>query len=258
MASSENLRILIAEDEDPFRLVIKNTLVSEGFSVEDCDSGEQAVEHLKQGSFDVVLLDYRMPGLTGLNVLQWMHEQKKDTPVIMLTAAGSEIVAVEAMKLGAYDYIRKEHIEISHLPIILRGVHERYLFKRDKELRLQLMRDRERDMMAFAIFHNTIESLSHIVNNTLTLLSLNIEEQCQVLIPSLKEEDRPRFTAACADMVQQYNLVGMSVKSLLTLSGTMKQGLESTTDPALMERIAQENVQNLERVHDKLMESGSA
>ena len=256
MPPSEPLRILITEDEDSFRLVIKSTLLSEGFQVEDCESGEDAIQLLGQADFDVILLDYRMPGLTGLNVLQWMHEQKKETPVVMLTAAGTESVAVEAMKLGAYDYIRKEHIDISHLPIIIRGVHERFLFKKDKEMRLQLERERDKDIIAFSIFHNNITSLSHIVNNTLSLLSLNIEEQCQALLPSLKDEDRPRFKSVCTEMVQQYNLVAMSVKSLLTMSGTLKEGLEGSADPGLMERVARENISNLERVHGKLTENG--
>jgi len=258
MVPSDTLRVLIVEDEDSFRLVIKSTLVSQGFQVEDCESGEDAIQHLSQADFDVVLLDYKMPGMTGLNVLQWMHEQKKKTPVVMLTAAGTEVVAVEAMKLGAYDYIRKEHLDINHLPIIIRGVHERFLFKKDKDMRMQMERERDKDIMAFAIFHNNISSLSHIVNNTLSLLSLNIEEQCQSLLPSLKEEDRPRFKSICSEMVQQYNLVALSVKSLLTMSGTLKEGLEGTIDPGLMERVAQENISNLERVHNKLAESGTA
>src|SRR3989339_594610 len=101
--------VLLADDDDSFRSVIKQVLTSTGkYRVHPCESGDQAIEALRQERFDVVIVDYKMPGLTGLNVLQWMHEEKIDTPVIMMTAAGSESVAVEAMKLGAYDYVRKE------------------------------------------------------------------------------------------------------------------------------------------------------
>ncbi|MBM4162614.1 MAG: response regulator, partial [Ignavibacteria bacterium] len=104
--NSEIRSLLIVDDDDSFRIAMKQILSSSGrYRVRSCESGESAIEALQQERFDVVILDYRMGGISGLNVLQWMHEQKIDTPVVMMTAAGSESVAVEAMKLGAYDYV---------------------------------------------------------------------------------------------------------------------------------------------------------
>lgn len=62
-----------------------------------------------------------------------MYEQKNETPVLMLTAAGTENIAVEAMKLGAYDYIKKDQLDLEHLPINLNGIYERYLFRKERE-----------------------------------------------------------------------------------------------------------------------------
>jgi len=129
---STPLRLLIVDDDDAFRLALKSAMDDSGYSVESCDCGEAGINILRASVFDVVILDYRMPGISGLNVLQWMHEQKMETPVIMLTAVGSENIAVEAMKLGAYDYFAKDTIDIFHLPIAINSAYECFLFKKEK------------------------------------------------------------------------------------------------------------------------------
>src|SRR5512141_2033809 len=117
---AESRTLLMVDDDDAFRIAMKQALSAGGkYKVRSADSGEAAIESLLHDRFDVILLDYRMPGISGLNVLQWMHEQKIDTPVVMMTAAGSEGIAVEAMKLGAYDYVRKEQVEIEHIGILI-------------------------------------------------------------------------------------------------------------------------------------------
>ncbi|MGH2568261.1 MAG: response regulator, partial [Bacteroidota bacterium] len=170
------MTVLLVDDEDSFRLVLKEVLSSiPEFEVLDCDSGEGAIEMLKQSPIDLVVLDYKMPRVSGLNVLQWMSEQKMETPVIMLTAAGSETVAVEAMKLGAYDYVRKETIDINHVPIVMRGVYERFQFRKEKEQREHLEKERSASVIAIEAFHDTLATLAQISNTTLSMLSANID-----------------------------------------------------------------------------------
>lgn len=170
--TQERLRILFADDDDSLRLTLSEYLSSEaGYQVDACVSGEEAIELLKQQHFDVVLLDYKMPGLSGLNVLQWMYEQKMETPVLMFTGAGTETVAVEAMKLGAYDYIRKEHVEIYHLPIIISGVYERYLFKKEKEQRKKMEEEKVKAIQDVGALRQSITSMVEIMNDVLAKLS---------------------------------------------------------------------------------------
>ena len=120
----DNLSILLVDDEETFVKMLAFHLKEHyGYRTSVAFSGKEAIHLLEEAhtGYDVVLLDYMMPDVNGLNVLQWMLEQKNQTPVIVLTAAGSEHVAVEALKLGAYDYVRKELIDILHLDILIRS-----------------------------------------------------------------------------------------------------------------------------------------
>ncbi len=217
------ITVLLVDDEDSFRLVLREVLSSiPEFHVLDSDSGEGAIEILKHHPVDLVVLDYKMPGVTGLNVLQWMNEQKLETPVIMLTAAGSEAVAVEAMKLGAYDYIRKESIDIDHVPIILRGVYERYLFRKEKEQRETLEKERAASVLAIEAFHDTLATLAQIANTTMSMLSTNID-LCERELKSqtLSEESRIALLGRTAEMKQQYSVIASSVKSMFSIANML-------------------------------------
>ncbi len=220
--NSENRSLLIVDDDDSFRIAMKQILSSSGrYRVRSCESGESAIEALQQERFDVVVLDYRMAGISGLNVLQWMHEQKIDTPVVMMTAAGSESVAVEAMKLGAYDYVRKEHIEIDHIGILVDGVYERYLFRKEKERREAIEREREKSLVAIETFHSTLASIAQIVNNSLSMVSLNIQEHERELRPYVKDEGQLRLSQSFAEMKQEYSVIASAVKSMLNMANVL-------------------------------------
>ncbi|MGH2569066.1 MAG: response regulator, partial [Bacteroidota bacterium] len=132
----EPLSVLIVDDEETFARILAEQLHEEyGFQTTYLSSGQEAIEALRDArrGFDVVLLDYKMPDVTGLNVLQWMLEQKNETPVVVITAAGSEMVAVEAMKLGAYDYLRKEHVDLPRIALVVQSTHERHMFRVAKQ-----------------------------------------------------------------------------------------------------------------------------
>lgn len=220
--NQNRISVLIVEDEDAFRMVLKEVLSAEGtYDVTACDSGESALEHLQRQQFDVVLLDYKMPGMSGLNVLQWMHEQKMDTPVIMVTAAGSEHVAVEAMKFGAYDYVRKEPLDVDHMGIAINGVHERHLYKKEKEQRERIEIERTKSLVAIESFHSALASVAQIVNNSLTLVSANLEERELEVVPTLTREAQQPVKQVFAEMREQYSVVSFAVKSMLNMANTL-------------------------------------
>lgn len=100
-------RIMIADDEERLRITLGKRLSSRGLDVTTLASGQEAVERLKDESFDVVLLDVRMPGMSGLETLARIRELDADVEVILLTGHASVEAAREATRLGAYDYLLK-------------------------------------------------------------------------------------------------------------------------------------------------------
>src|SRR5688572_31623038 len=100
-------RILIADDHDALRRGLARALVAANNEVEEAPNGNQAIERLHEGHFDVVLSDLKMGGSDGLDVLRTTKTLHPSTAVILMTAFGSVHTAVEAMKIGAFDYVQK-------------------------------------------------------------------------------------------------------------------------------------------------------
>ena len=103
----EGPRILVVDDELVIRESLAGWLRRDGYHVDTLESGEAAVEALKTQSFDVILLDIQMDGMTGMEVLAHVKEEYPDIDVIMITAFGSVPSAVQAMKSHAFDYLLK-------------------------------------------------------------------------------------------------------------------------------------------------------
>jgi len=132
--SEQVLHILIVDDEQTYRLILSQTLKGCGHQIESCESGDAAIDLLKKNRYDVVLLDYKMPGTSGINVLQWMYGMKMDTPVIIITGYGSEEIALEAWKWGAKDYFVKGKSDMSQLPALVLKVYKQVISERQRRL----------------------------------------------------------------------------------------------------------------------------
>jgi len=100
-------KILIVDDEASIRSSLLESLTSEGYDAEAAESGEEALAKCHGSVFDLVVTDLRLPGVSGLDILQALRNQGNATPVIMMTAYGDVDTAVSAMRLGAYDFIPK-------------------------------------------------------------------------------------------------------------------------------------------------------
>lgn len=103
----DNTKILIVDDELIMRESLAGWLERDGHEVSAAASGEEAMEVLKDSRFDILLVDIKMEGLSGLDVLKQVKENDPDVDVVMITAYGSIATAIEAMKNGAYDYLLK-------------------------------------------------------------------------------------------------------------------------------------------------------
>jgi len=129
-------RILLVDDEEPIRHSLGEILRLEGYEVVTAESGEVAVQDLMNESFDLVLLDLKMPGMSGLEVLDFINKSAPDTKVILLTAHGSLESAIEALHQGAHDYLLKPATSRSILSSI-----ESALARRADQQRKRLLLD---------------------------------------------------------------------------------------------------------------------
>ncbi|HEY0880997.1 MAG TPA: response regulator, partial [Archangium sp.] len=107
-------RILVVDDEANLRKVLAAILRKDGYDVAVAEDGEQALAEFEKNGADVIITDLVMPKLGGMDILTRVRAARSDVPVIIITAHGTVDSAVEAIKLGAFDYITKpfEHSEI--------------------------------------------------------------------------------------------------------------------------------------------------
>jgi len=126
-------RILIVDDEESFRNVLTVILRKEGYEVEGAANGEEGLNKILNAAFDHVLCDIRMPQMDGLEFLRESQKAGAEAPVIMMSAFGTVDTAIEAMKLGAYDYISKP-FKPDEIILTLKKAEERERLRKENEL----------------------------------------------------------------------------------------------------------------------------
>ncbi len=139
-------KILIVDDEVDIALILKLHLEDAGYRTVRAKDGLEALEHVNRESFDLVLLDIKMPRMSGIEVLERIISDHRDMAVVMMTAHGSEDVAVEAMKKGAIDYIAKPFSTDDMLKRVERAIQ--FNRTRQENIRLQQQIADERQKMA--------------------------------------------------------------------------------------------------------------
>jgi len=133
-------RVLVVDDEKAMLLALKGLLTKEGYQVETASSGDEALRRIETGNFHVVITDLSMDGASGMQVLERARAVDPDLGVIMITAYGSEKIAVQAMKLGAADYIPKP-FDNDELRLVVRRCMETVLLRQDHRRLLEQVRD---------------------------------------------------------------------------------------------------------------------
>lgn len=141
-------RILIADDEEGLREFMVDTLEQDGHTVTQVADGISAIAQLQKQQFDLVLTDLKMPGASGMEVLQAVTREQPEVEVVVLTAHGSVSSAVEAMRLGAFDYLQKPLDSPEALSLLVARALERRALK-TSEARVQ----RERQEQELPLTH---------------------------------------------------------------------------------------------------------
>ncbi len=126
-------RILIVDDEESFRHMLSVILIKEGYEVETSSNGEEGLQRAAASTFDQILCDIRMPRMDGLAFLREIKKTGAEATIIVMSAYGTVDIAIEAMKLGAYDYISKP-FKPDEIILILRKAEEREQLRRENQL----------------------------------------------------------------------------------------------------------------------------
>ncbi len=132
--SESEARVLIADDEPAHCAILSRLMRSEGFEVLTVNDGTEALDSIASQGPDVLLLDFMMPGMNGMQVLKFVKEKDLDIPAIMITGYANVPGAVEAMRAGAYDYLAKPFNHHEVIRIVRRALAERRLKERCRHL----------------------------------------------------------------------------------------------------------------------------
>ncbi len=133
-ATNETAHVLVVDDEGAIRYSVSKTLQRVGYNVNEAASGEEALEMMRADRYDVILTDIRMPGLTGVELLKRIKDIAPDAIVILMTGYASLGTAVEALRLGAHDYLIKPSSSQDIRQSVARGIERARNLKRRRAL----------------------------------------------------------------------------------------------------------------------------
>jgi len=172
----EKIRVLIADDEDGLRTTIAAWLGDEGFEVHEAPNGLEAVKLVQANDFDIALLDIRMPGMNGLEVLRYIRKNSPTTDAVMMTGMSDVGMAVEAMKLGSREYLTKP-IDLDQLVPQLRAL----MRKRDAEDRIRQLQAEHTARLLYDL-HNPISGLRQSIGYLLKGMAGTVSDHQKELL----------------------------------------------------------------------------
>ena len=217
----QTLHILLVDDDEFFSSIVANQLKDEyHYRITIARDGREATELLAKGGsnhFDMVLTDYSMPVMNGVELLKWIQEHNREIPVVMLTAAGSDIVAVEAMKLGAYDYVRKEQLDLQHLGIVINATHERHQFRIARSLEEERAHEIGLNVLATDKVRDVLNALTPTINSALANINGDIETRGEELSRQLPSPQREQVHELLQQIQGSAVLLETSIRGLLGL-----------------------------------------
>ena len=205
MSRVPRFRILIVDDEKVQLEILEGFLVKQGYEATAAEDGQKALEKFKNGSFDLVLTDYRMPGMDGIQLLREVRRLQPEAVVVIMTAYGTVGTAVAAMKEGAYDYLTKP-IDLDELLLLIQRVEREVgLDQENRELKEQLREKFKVDFIVSASrqMEEALNLVGRVSRSSATILILGESGTGKELIAraihySSPRADKPFVKVNCA------------------------------------------------------------
>ncbi len=231
-------RILIAEDEEITLDNIVDTMVDEGYEVVGTSNGAEALSKMEKEDFDILITDIKMPGLSGIELLEKIKATHPETEVIVITGFGSVSSAVEAMKKGAFDYITKP-LDLDELTMRVGKIHEQdTLRKENVALKTYFGLDKKVTIIArsdsMKKILRTIEDIKESEFNLLLTGETGVGKSliAKIIHFTSRRQERPFLSLNCATLTEELlasELFGHE-KGAFTGAVTAKKGLVEIAD----------------------------
>jgi two-component system cell cycle sensor histidine kinase/response regulator CckA len=183
-------RILIIDDEPRMCQSLKELLAIQNYELNTANSAKEAIEFLNNNSFDLILLDLCLPDMNGYNVMDHICQQSIGALVIVLTGYASEESAIEALRRGAYDYLKKP-FEPEKLLITVKNALNQKKIKRDEELAKQALRESEERYRCYINVAN--DGIAVLHNGKLSFVNSRLAEMIGYTTDEIEGHDFSRF-----------------------------------------------------------------
>lgn len=188
------MKILLIEDNPDHVYITERALrgYEHDLIFEHEENPAQALKRTAQETYDVILCDFRLPGTTGLDLLREIKKQEKDIPFVVITSSGDDRIAVELMKEGAADYIRKDESFVEAVPLVIRKVIEQSRQRQERRRIEEALKDSEQRYRMLVEHMPAVTYLCEI-NEDRSLIFISAQIEALLGIPAQACIDNPRF-----------------------------------------------------------------